>query len=87
MQTETATVTGRGQVTVPAGIRKRLELRASDKLVFIVGEDGRVYIERAAHSLDSVVMAVPALERDRSDREMIDIAVAEEAERENRHGR
>lgn len=87
MKTETATITGRGQVTVPASIRRRLRIAASDKLVFIVGDDGRVYIERGAHSLDSVVMAVPALERDLSTREMIDIAADDEAEREDRHGR
>lgn len=87
MQTETATITGRGQVTVPASIRRRLKLEASDKLVFVVGDDGRIYIRRGEHSLDSVLMAVPALDRDRSARDMIDIATAEQAERENKHGR
>jgi AbrB family looped-hinge helix DNA binding protein len=87
MNTVTATITGRGQVTVPASIRRRLNIHPSDKLVFVVAEDGRIYIERGEHSLDSVLMAVPALDRDLSTREMIDIATADEAEREDQHGR
>jgi len=36
------TVTSKGQITLPKGIRERLHLRAGDKVEFLVLEDGRV---------------------------------------------
>jgi len=37
-----STVTSKGQITLPKGIRERLRLRAGDKVEFVVLEDGRV---------------------------------------------
>jgi AbrB family looped-hinge helix DNA binding protein len=41
-----ATVTSKGQVTIPAALRERLGLKAGDRIRFVEGPDGRVTIER-----------------------------------------
>jgi len=40
-----ATVTSKGQVTIPKAIRDALELEAGDRVAFRVDEDGRVVLE------------------------------------------
>jgi AbrB family looped-hinge helix DNA binding protein len=44
MRTMIATVTSKGQVTVPAEARRRLGITAGTQLEFIVTEDGRLEI-------------------------------------------
>ena len=39
-----ATVTSKGQVTVPAEIRRYLGLRCGDKLSFVVTDDGEIVL-------------------------------------------
>ena len=39
-----ATLTSKGQVTLPASIRKRLQLSAGDRLDFLVLEDGHIEV-------------------------------------------
>lgn len=56
----TATVTQRGQVTIPAEVRRQLGLERGDKVIFAV-EDGRVSLHRPALTLDQVFGSVPAL--------------------------
>ena len=43
---ELAKLTTKGQITIPAEIRKRLNVQAGDKVVFLE-ENGRIYIENA----------------------------------------
>ena len=43
---ELAKLTTKGQITIPAEIRKRLNVRAGDKVVFLE-ENGRILIENA----------------------------------------
>lgn len=45
MADKTASVTSKGQVTIPAEVRDYLEVKTGDKLLFIRDAD-RVYIER-----------------------------------------
>lgn len=40
-----ATVTSKGQVTVPKGVREALGVQAGDRLAFRVGADGTVTVE------------------------------------------
>ena len=42
-----ARVTSKGQLTIPIGIRKRMNLKEGDKVVFFE-QDGKVYVENAA---------------------------------------
>ena len=44
---ELAKITTRGQITIPAEIRKKLGVRDGDKVIFLE-ENGRVVIENAA---------------------------------------
>jgi antitoxin PrlF len=56
----TATMTSKGQVTVPVEVRRRLGLKASDKLTFtIVGDEMRVRSPRAA--LEAVLGSIKQL--------------------------
>jgi AbrB family looped-hinge helix DNA binding protein len=43
-----AKITTKGQVTIPVEIRRQMTLNPGDKLLF-VEEDGRWYLENAAH--------------------------------------
>lgn len=43
---ELAKLTTKGQLTIPAEIRKRLNVQAGDKVVFLE-ENGRIFIENA----------------------------------------
>lgn len=47
MATATATITTKGQVTVPRVIRERLRIGAGDRVDFIVNDDGDVVVRRA----------------------------------------
>ena len=44
---EIATISGKGQITIPISIRKKLRLKAGDKIV-IQEENGRFYFDNAA---------------------------------------
>jgi AbrB family looped-hinge helix DNA binding protein len=44
---EIAKITSKGQITIPADIRRKMNLRNGDTLVFIE-QDGRFYVENAA---------------------------------------
>ena len=44
---ELAKITLRGQITIPAGIRKKLGIKDGDKVVFIE-ENGRIIMENSA---------------------------------------
>ena len=44
---EVARITSKGQITIPVQIRKKLNLREGDKIIFLE-QDGRIYFENAA---------------------------------------
>ena len=79
-----ATVTQRGQVTVPAAIRRLLGTKTGDKLAFQV-EDGQVRIEKASMTLReafaSVKPAAPPEEFKRIEREAKEEHVARQLEK------
>ena len=57
MKEITTTVTQRGQVTIPAEVRKLLGVKPRDKVTFTI-EDGEVHLAPASYSLESVYGSV-----------------------------
>ena len=55
----TATVTSKGQVTIPVEARRRLRILPGTKLEFIVRDDGRLEVIPMAGSVKSLKGAVP----------------------------
>lgn len=54
MRSAEATLTSKGQITLPAALRRALGLRPGDRLVFAQAADGRVYIEARTETLASL---------------------------------
>ena len=40
-----ATITSKGQVTIPAAVRRHLRVRTKDKIAFVMGQEGRVELK------------------------------------------
>lgn len=51
---ETGTLSSKGQITIPKKIREILNVRTSDKLVFIPVEEGKVLITTEQKSASSI---------------------------------
>ena len=51
MATFEATVTSKGQITIPSRLRTDLRLKPGDKLVFSQDEQGDIRVEAKAHAL------------------------------------
>ncbi len=77
-----STISSKGQITIPADVRRHLGVGASDKVTFVIGGDGRVELRPVRYTLESVLGSVKPLpdESPDLDRE-IDEAMAAEAER------
>ena len=75
-----ATITSKGQVTVPKPIRDRLHLEAGDKIDFILEEDGSVRVTPVNASVRRLKGMVPRPRSPVSLEEM-DAAIAREAAR------
>lgn len=56
-----ATVTSKGQVTIPLAIRDELGLSPQDKIIFRLGADSKVEIERLPMSLEEAYGSVKPL--------------------------
>ena len=74
------TMTQRGQVTVPAEVRRMLGLQPRDKVAFAIDE-GEVKLVPARFTLESAYRSVPPLAHTVSDEEMVRIAKEERAQR------
>lgn len=55
----TATITSKGQITIPAQVRIDLGLTAGDRVDFIRMEDGHYAVVPASHSIRSLKGIVP----------------------------
>lgn len=77
-----STITSKGQVTVPAEVRKRLGITRGEKIAFLIeGDDVR--LKPVRYTLESVFGSVPALPGQETDdfEDQIEEAMEEEAER------
>lgn len=81
-----SSVSDKGQVTIPMEIRRALDIKPRDKVVFRL-EDGEVRIIPAEASLQASFQAVPPLRQPLTDEQMIEIAGEEHAQLVAREGR
>jgi antitoxin PrlF len=72
------TITSKGQITLPAAIRKALKIKAGDKLDFEVTEDGEILGKPVSNSLHSLSEVLPPAKRKLSLEEM-DAAIRQES--------
>ena len=56
-----AKISSKNQITLPADIRRRLGVGASDKVAFVVGKDGKIEVRAPRFDLESVIGSIPAL--------------------------
>jgi AbrB family looped-hinge helix DNA binding protein len=61
--TYAATVTGKGQVTIPRPVREHLRLRSGQKLEFSIARDGRVVLQPASPRLSDLARLLPRPKR------------------------
>jgi AbrB family looped-hinge helix DNA binding protein len=52
--THTATVSSKGQVTIPAALRRGFGLEKGDRIRFIEGPDGKVYLVPVTRALSAL---------------------------------
>lgn len=70
-----STITSKGQVTIPAEVRRHLALHVKDKVVFEIEDDGTVVLRPASYpTAESLRGAAGTLERPLSWEEMRRIA-------------
>ena len=55
------TITERGQVTLPADIRRRLGVKPRDKVIFRIDEHGGVRVESMKYTLETLKGSLPHL--------------------------
>lgn len=60
MDTEMATVTSKGQITIPKAIRQALGIKEKDRLLFFVEDDRLVLIPLRHRPLSELFAALPA---------------------------
>ena len=61
--TNIATLTSKGQTTIPRDIRRHLGLKSGDKIRFIVEDDGRVVVVPATLSIRELRGSLPKPDR------------------------
>lgn len=73
---ETATITSKGQITLPKAVRQLLGVDAGDKVVFELREDGQVVVSRwkSGHEDPAIGAFLNLLEQDiRADRHLCEL--------------
>lgn len=56
-----ATVTSKGQVTIPVAVRKHLGVGAPDKITFVLENDGHVALQQTQFTLRELRGIVPSI--------------------------
>ena len=58
-----AKLSSKNQITVPAVVRRRLGVGASDTIAFVFNEVGAIEVRRARYDLESILGSIPPLPR------------------------
>ena len=85
MEEFVSSVSPKGQITLPAEVRRQLGVKPKDK-VTVTLEDGRVTVTPLGSGIEASYQAIPALKRPITDREMTDIAWEDHVEGVAREG-
>lgn len=83
MRKYVSTITQRGQVTLPAEVRRWLGVKPTDQVEFTI-EDGRVTVKPVAYTLETMFGAVKPLSRPMDFDAAVRDAKEERAERQMR---
>ena len=75
----TTTITSRGQVTIPAQVRRLLGVQAKDKVTFTIDGE-RVHLTPAAFTLETAYGSVPGSKKPEDFKKMAQAAKDEKAE-------
>lgn len=81
----TSSVSQKGQITLPAALRRELDIEAKD-IVVLALESGKIQVEAAKSRLHAVYQSIPALDPPREWGEITKIAWDDFAERVARTG-
>ena len=73
-----ATITSKGQITLPVSVRRALKIKTGDKLDLVVTEDGEIRGKPISSSLSALADVLPPAKRTLSLEEM-DAAISGEA--------
>ena len=57
----TAKISSKNQITLPADVRRRLGVGASDVVAFVLAENGKVELRPARYDLESILGSIKAL--------------------------
>ncbi len=79
MPTATATVTSKGQITIPVEVREALKLKPGEKVKFFAGENGE-FIVRRVGSIMEMAGCLAGLNLPKTDAEMNQLLVDYAAE-------
>jgi len=83
-----STITSKGQVTIPAEVRKCLHLKTGDKVSFILDDSGEIQLKAPRYpNVAAVVGAAGSLKTPLSWEEMRQIAGEDRLAEENEHSR
>jgi AbrB family looped-hinge helix DNA binding protein len=66
VRTVEATVTSKGQVTLPKALRTQLGIGAGSRIRFSVGADGKAHLEKVMYALDDLWRMADAREKPKS---------------------
>lgn len=81
-----STISSKGQVTIPADVRRQLGVRSADKVAFVVTDAGTVEVRPARFTLESVLGSLDALPGESVDLDReIEEAVEEGVAQKMRH--
>jgi antitoxin PrlF len=68
-----ATITGRGQITLPVAIRRQLGVKPGGKIIFKIEGNGTVSVDVAPFTFQTVRASVPPLPRPLTEEVMTDV--------------